>query len=76
MKGLVMLMALALAGCSLVAPFNPEDQPIRLGSDGGPDGDSDGDFIDFDFDGSVDAGSECVPDCQGRPCGPDGCGGS
>lgn len=49
----------------------------------GPAGDGTGDVSLDDLDGMADAGPEdtgspevCVPDCEARDCGPDGCGGT
>lgn len=63
------LIALAASSaCNYLAPFDPDDQPLRpssLHEDGDRDGGLDGDV----------EGTTCQPDCERRNCGPDGCGG-
>ncbi len=61
----VLLGLLACLGCSEAAPVIFEDLP---GFDGGWDSGSDGSPSTAD-------GGTCVPDCQGKECGKDGCGG-
>lgn len=70
-------------GCALVAPFDPDrlqaddtgsspSPPLRFGepTSADPEGGADVDELDGED------GSSCVPSCEGRACGGDGCGGS
>lgn len=73
---LVLVALVAASACNYIAPFDPEDQPLRP-STLLEDGDHDGGFNgngDSDIDGDAD-NEPCQPNCERRSCGPDGCGG-
>lgn len=89
---LVLLVVVCAAGCGGKTPFNGADTaPDTLKADGvdvvadlagevGPETSPPLDSIDTPlpadtFDAS-DADTPCVPDCKGKECGDDGCGGS
>ena len=65
MRALWMLAALALAGSGCSCGKSNSPPPAATGDGGAATGDG----------GMNDGGEPCVPDCVGRVCGGDGCGG-